>query len=185
MQEQLSLPDEHALARHVVEALDTVAAGHDQLGNADWFPAIAAELASRCVPLGLSCYATDGRRSAPADGCAGREWLFDFCALVSDEAVAPVDRFMAQAAIVGEVEWGSVFDDDFEKLMIADSLVCFMTIQQWSGASAIIQLSRLSDAAKRRQGYVRQRGGRPPVFVVSCYVIPEHRFEHRVLAGGR
>jgi hypothetical protein len=76
--------------------------------------------------------------------------LFDFCALVEDEDVPADDRFMAQAAVVGEVEWnrdrGEV-DKDFEKLLIADSLVLFMTFQ-----SPTVEDGKKIDSKLRREG---------------------------------
>jgi hypothetical protein len=87
---------------------------------------------------------------------------------------------MAQAAIVGEIEWGANgIDQDFEKLLIVDSLVCFMVFQQWSKEDAVAALTRLSRAVALRQGYARQRGMvRPPAFVLSCLVVEDHRFIH-------
>jgi hypothetical protein len=160
------LPDEDQLIDHVRASLDAVAERDSEMRDRDWFPSIARELATRVHSLGLTCYA----RGKP-EPCAGAEWLFDFCALIEDQDVLADDRFMAQAAIVGEVEWnwdrGEV-DKDFEKLLIADSLVLFMTFQNPTVEAGKKELDRLEAAARRRQQYARLRGlSRPPVFLLS------------------
>jgi hypothetical protein len=69
-------------------------------------------------------------------------------------------------------------DEDFEKLLIVDSPVCFMVFQEWSAEDANNALDRLKEAAERRQRYARQRGlNPPPMFLLSCYVIDD-RFLH-------
>jgi hypothetical protein len=105
---------------------------------------IASELATRLQPLGLKCFA--GRTPA---GCAGPEWLVDFCALAYDP---DDDRFMARADIVGEVEWGdnSHVDEDFEKLFIADAPVLFMTFNNPSAEEGSKVLDRLEAVARKR-----------------------------------
>lgn len=181
----ITLPKEETLTGCVRSALDAVSERHKvtPISNADWFPEIAREIASQVNGLGLKCFARGKSRGKPAEGCAGTEWLFDFVALIDDEDVREEDRFMAQAAMVGEVEWGAGgVDEDFEKLLIVDSLVCFMVLQEWSDEAAKIAVDRLRAAAERRQGYVRQRGiNRPPTFVLSCYVIPNHHFLHSIV----
>jgi hypothetical protein len=162
------LPQEDHLIDHVRTSLEAVAERDSELGHQDCFPAVASELATRVHSLGLKCYA----RTTPKP-CVGGEWLFDFCALVEDDDVPSDDRFMAQAAIVGEVEWsldrGKV-DADFEKLLIADSLVLFMTFQNPTVEGGKKELDRLEAAARRRQQYARLRGlSRPPVFLLSCW----------------
>lgn len=178
----ITLPDVDVLKRHVRDALDAVANRHtyERLSDAEWFPEIASEMASRVKSLNLKCYARGGRRSEPARGCVGSEWLFDFCALLDDEDVPPDDRFMAQAAIIGEVEWSeNGIEEDFEKLQIVDSLVCFMAFQKRSSDGAVAAITRLRHAVERRQAYARERGiTRPTEFVLSCWVIPENRFVH-------
>jgi hypothetical protein len=176
------LPDEDQLIDHVRASLDAVAERDSEMRDRDWFPSIARELASRVRSLGLKCYA----RGTP-EPCVGAEWLFDFCAFVEDNDVPADDRFMAQAAIVGEVEWnwdrGEV-DKDFEKLLIADSLVLFMTFQNPTVETGKKELDRLEAAARRRQQYARLRGlSRPPVFLLSCWcwTHPGAYFEHRIV----
>lgn len=94
---------------------------------------------------------------------------------------------MAQAAIVGEVEWnwkGGEVDKDFEKLLIADSLVLFMTFQSPSVENGKMELERLEAAARRRQQYARMRGlNRPPIFLLSCWCWTPTgaQFEHRIV----
>src|SRR5262249_41341000 len=180
----ITLPQEEVLVRCVRSALDAVAERHGSIpiSNADWFPEIATEIASRVGPLGLNCYARGRSRGIPAKLCAGNEWLFDFVAIVEDQDVSAEDRFMAQAALVGEVEWGAGrADEDFDKLLIVDSLVCSMVLQEWSEAHANIAVARLGHAAERRQAYARLRGmSRPPTFILSGYIIPENRFVQSV-----
>jgi hypothetical protein len=180
----ISLPNLNDLVACVVDAHKSIEARHHRspIVNADWFPELAAEIAGRANGLHLKCYARGKRRGDAASGCVGSEWLFDFCALAEDQDVGIDDRFVAQAAIVGEIEWGPDVDQDFEKLQIVDSLVCFMTFQEWSEDGANKQLERLMRAAQRRQEYAAARGAtRPPVFVLFCCVLPEHRFRHRVV----
>lgn len=76
------------------------AVGKQNLNNTrDWFPRIVSELATT---LGLPCYAT-----GKPPGCEGREFLCDFSAFIDDNdgTKDDDDRFWAQAAIVGEIEW--------------------------------------------------------------------------------
>jgi hypothetical protein len=94
------LPDEDQLIHHVRASLEAVAERDSEMRDRDWFPSIARELATRLQSLRLKCYA----RGSP-EPCVGGEWLFDFCALIEDEDVPAADRFTAQAAVVGEVEW--------------------------------------------------------------------------------
>jgi hypothetical protein len=181
------LPRDSLLVEHIRSALDAVADKNRQAGiaNKDWFVEIASEIAKRVTYLGLKCYARGYGRGSPAPGCAGSEWLFDFCAVIDDEDVPAQNRFMAQAAIVGEVEWsvGGV-DQDFEKLQIADSLVCFMVFQDYSKDLSERALERLTEAAERRRAYAQQRGlNRPPVFCLSCYVEPDKYFLHKVVGA--
>jgi hypothetical protein len=174
------LPQADRLIDHVRASLEAVAARDSELGAGDWFRAIASELATRVHSLGLKCYA----RGTP-EPCVGAEWLFDFCAFVEDNDVPADDRFMAQAVIVGEVEWEpSEVDKDFEKLLIADSLVLFMTFQNRTVEAGKKELDRLEAAARRRQQYARLRGlSRPPVFLPSCWcwTHPGAYFEHRIV----
>jgi hypothetical protein len=65
------LPNEDQLIDHVRASLEAVGARDAELGNRDWFPAIASELATRVHPLGLKCYA----RGKPSP-CVGPEVRF-------------------------------------------------------------------------------------------------------------
>jgi hypothetical protein len=180
----ITLPNKEALTKCVISALDNVAKKHAvmPISNRDWFPEIAGEIAKTAGVLGMKCYARGKDRGQPAEGCDGTEWLFDFVALIDDEAVPDEDRFIAQAALVGEIEWGVGVDEDFEKLLIVDSLVCFMTFQEWSNESANKAIDRLRGAVQRRHEYGRLRGvSSPSTFVLSCYIIPDNRFIHLVV----
>jgi hypothetical protein len=91
-------------------------------------------------------------------GCGriGGEFLWDFCALIEDEAVPPDDRFSAQAAIVGEVEWAThEIEKDFEKLLPADSFICFMTFQKQTAAEAKRKLDWLEAAVSTTESESR------------------------------
>ena len=150
----------------------------NEMSTPDWFIRIASELAKSVPPVGHKCFA----RGKP-DPCFGREFLWDFGAYIDDEEVPENDRFAAQAAIIGEVEWNTSDDEidkDFEKLLYVDLLVCFMTFEKQSAKEAIKKLDWLEGAVRRRQAHVRLRGPiRPPAFILSCWVIQEHRFVHR------
>jgi hypothetical protein len=131
----IALPDSKILIQHIQDGLNTVSKRHSisELTTGDWFPEIAREIASRVSGPNIDCYARGKRRGDPAVGCKGSEWLFDFCAVINDPELKEEDRFMAQAAIVGEVEWAKGgLDQDFEKLLIVDSLVCFFV---WQGST--------------------------------------------------
>lgn len=124
-------------------------------------------------------------RSYPGQG-HDREWLFDFCALDFDGKPRNQKRFMAQALIVGEMEFSSGdLDDDFEKILLADSVVCFFAFPGWVKERWQAVLSEYEAAAARRREMAMKRGNaRPPVFVISCWVEPDERFEHRTVGLG-
>lgn len=114
------------------------------------------------------------------------EWLFDFCALFFEENARDARRFVAQALIVGEIELSkrNGLDEDFEKLLIADSIVCFFVFPARRGNAATDKLTELEHLARRRQGYAKRRGMlEPPVFVISCYYWYETPscFDHRIV----
>lgn len=169
------LPREDDLLNHVRASLDDVGNAELELSTPDWFGEIASKVATKVSPIGLKCYA----RGQPPP-CAGGEFLWDFSAFIYDEEVPEGDRFEAQAAIVGEVEWsGGGIDHDFAKLLCADALVCFMTFQKRTVGEAKQKLDWLETAVRRRQGYARLRGlTRPPAFLLSCWLLKENRFEH-------
>jgi hypothetical protein len=91
---------------------------------------------------------------------------------------------VAQALIIGEIEFSDIkgLDTDFEKLLIADSLVCFFVFPSWSNDDANLKLDEFQKLSERRQRYAKNRGmSRPPIFVISCYFYPEKKFIHRVV----
>lgn len=178
-----TLPDADAVADEITKVLDAIDTRQKKDPFPDtgaWFQAISGDLAVKLQPFGSRCYA----RNQPLP-CVGGEWLFDFCALLYDEELPPQERFLTQAIAIGEVEWGtrsSQIDDDFEKLLVADALVLFMIFEQWSRADAEVELDRLEKVAMRRQEFVRLRGiNQPPIFLLSCWIIPKGPFIHRKL----
>jgi hypothetical protein len=173
------LPNETDLVRHIRESLNAVGKEERKLSEPDWFPRIASTIATNVSSIGLKCYA----RGKPPP-CDGEEFLWDFSAFIydDDKTVAKEELFIAQAAIVGEVEWDeNGIDYDFEKLLCVDSLVCFMTIQKRTFKEATKALDRLERAVRKRQGYARLRGvNRPPAFLLSCWTWDQQpRFVHR------
>jgi hypothetical protein len=179
------LPSSEILIEHLKNAFATVEKRHTssiELTERDWFPELAGEIAARIASLNIECYARGSRRAAGATNCVGSEWLFDFCGLIIDPDVPTEDRFVAQAAVVGEIEWAlGGTDQDFEKLMVVDSLVLFFVFQ-CSADKYRAYLNRFRKAAERRRGYCRQRGiTRLPAFLLSCWTYPDGKFEHEVL----
>jgi hypothetical protein len=109
--------------------------------------------------------------------------MFDYCAFFFEEPPT-VPRFVAQALIIGEMEFADPngFDYDFEKLMVADSLVCFFAFYGWVKDRVTQQLDRFQEIAERRQRYAERRGmTAPPVFVLSCYFHPDKLFVNRIV----
>lgn len=138
------------------------------IATRDWKREIATRVASAMTAPGLSSWATGS-----PEGC-GPEWLFDFCTVWS--ARPDTDDFISdyRAIIVGEIEWHERSDslnDDFSKLLVVDSQVCFFTFQQNRAEDAEAQLVRLKRAAVARRAALLRRGlTDPPVFLLSCFV---------------
>jgi hypothetical protein len=176
----IDLPSEKILIEHVKSALDEVA-GWDEARrnqNRGWANSIGRALRERLEAPGVEC-CYEQNVTIPRDQ---REWLFDFCALLYEKPRG-VRRFVAQAAIIGEIEFARVqgaLDDDFEKLLVVDSLVCFFVFRKWSKIDAQSALDEFFQLAEKRREYAKRRGT-PPCFVLSCYLEPEHRFMHRVV----
>ena len=182
------LPGSDVLARAVQDALDEVALLNEASPTVSWTPiggwtnAICEAISKRVrvMKAGIEC-AFGRDREKRADE---REWLFDYCALFFEEKSREVRRFVAQALIIGEVEFSDIngLDTDFEKLLIVDSLVCFFAFPGWLKDNVDKTLDDLEKIAKRRQQYAIDRGiNRPPIFVLSCYFFPEKQFIHRVV----
>mgnify|MGYP001290746505 CR=1 FL=1 len=158
-----------------VTSANAVGKEEQKLSEPDWFPRIASTIATNVSSIGLKCYA----RGKPPP-CDGEEFLWDSSAFIydDDKTVPKEELFIAQAAIVGEVERDeNGIDYDFDKLLCVDSLVCFMIIQKKQRRGA---LDRLERAVRKRQGYARLRGvNRPPAFLLSCWTWDEQpRFVH-------
>jgi hypothetical protein len=165
-EQSMPLPTPKTLVRDIGEALEIVARmpwneiTHDE---------IASQIARRFEENPkIKCY---GGRRAPK-GCAGSEWLFDFCALLYAEPLG----FVAQAVIIGETEWkGSdkETDWDFEKLLIVDSIVCFFVCGVKTQEEATKKLQRYEEVVRVRNEYAMKRGGCSPSFLLACYVEPQ------------
>jgi hypothetical protein len=163
------MPEPGKLVQAIEDALDEVAASYGfgpyPVGN--WTNQICEGIKGRVAAPGVECaFGRDRKKDQDQ-----REWLFDFCALFFEETSRAVPRFMAQALIIGEVEGNTdVLDDDFEKLLVVDSLVCFFVFPCWTDDDATEKLDKFQKLAERRQRYARGRGmNRPPIFVLSCY----------------
>jgi hypothetical protein len=171
-----------ALIHHVQEALDEVA-GLDEatrLRHGNWTSSISEAIKRRILGPGMECAFGRDRTKREDE----REWLFDFCALLFEEESRNGVRFVAQAAIIGEIEFSDPkgLDKDFEKLLIVDSLACFFAFPKWSETEARAELDRFEHVVERRQRYAKLRGAsRPPVFLLSCYLAPSRRFMHRIV----
>jgi hypothetical protein len=124
-----ALPSADELTRDIRDALDEVEKLSDPQQEGGWTNVIAGAISDRvCRKSGVECmWGRD--RSKPSEK---REWLFDYCALFFEEP-PDVPRFVAQALIIGEMEFSDLkgFDTDFEKLLIVDSLVCFFSFPGW------------------------------------------------------
>jgi hypothetical protein len=163
-----SLPEQRDLINIVHEALDEAAPALKEKNN-DCTRVVAEALDRRLNK-------TDG--SIECSYCRGRgpdanEWMFDFVAGVWDPSDRNKQRFLRQALIVGEVEWHRDLEKDFEKLLIADSLVCFFAFpervreryypdQDW--------LTFFHGIAEKRRKHAVERGvNPPPAFVIARY----------------
>jgi hypothetical protein len=168
------LPKAEILLAQVRDALDEAAVREwDKIT----FGAVASAIAKRVAGPGVECCA-----KGKPEGCGHAEWLYDFCALLYEE---PPDqlRFVTQALVIGEVEWVLAgADDDFEKLLIADALICFFLFGARSQSLGAKKLDLLEKCARRRHEFVRQRRGmaEPPIFLVSCYS-GANQIDHRVV----
>ena len=166
MEKQLlaKLPTEQELMHQVHEALDEVS-------RLKWtditHDAIASALAKRLTQNpNIFCYA-GGRRTIPRS-CNGCEFLFDFCALLYEN---PDSMFWVQALVVGETEWDRrATDDDFEKLLIVDSIVCFFVFEEDSDEKGNEKLKKYEQVASVRREYAKVRGANPPRFLLACYL---------------
>jgi hypothetical protein len=110
--------NETDLVRHIRESLNAVGKEEQKLSEPDWFPRIASTIATNVSSIGLKCYAKGSYHHVTAR---------DFSAFIDDDdkTVPKEELFIAQAAMVGEVEWDeNGIDYDFEKLLCVDSLVC-------------------------------------------------------------
>jgi len=168
------LPNAETLLAQVRDALDEVA-------TREWdkitFGAVASAIAKRVSGPTVKCCAK-GR----PEGCRQGEWLYDFCALLYEESPDQC-RFVTQALVIGEVEWVLAgADDDFEKLLIADALVCFFLFGARSPSLGAEKLDLFEKLARRRHELLRQRRGiaQPPIFLVSCYS-DTNQISHRVV----
>jgi hypothetical protein len=176
----VEFPDANWWMAQISDSLDLAAAAHSvsRLQNPAWFCFVAGEISKRVDRPGLKSFA----RGKPGR-CAGTEFMFDFVTLLYDVDVPENESFPVQAAIIGEIEWNwsiDKIDEDFEKLLVVDSIVCFMTIQQTDRRDSERQLNRLETAVRRRQSYARQRGVTyPPMFLLSCYNTSADAFIHR------
>lgn len=162
----VQLPTEKTLMRQVHEALHEIAGlkWHDITHDG-----IASALAKRLKENPkVFCYG--GRRHTIPVGCDGPEFLFDFCALLYEK---PDAEFWVQAVVVGETEWDRRgTDDDFEKLLIVDSIICFFVFEEDSDEKANEKLKRYEEVARVREEYAKMRGAHPPRFLLACYVKP-------------
>lgn len=138
---------------------------------------VASEIAQRFSQISefgcISCY---GGASGRAERCNGPEWLFDFSALLyRHDKPHGTDRFVLQPLIVGEIERDTnegATDHDFEKLLVADSILCFFVFRAKSAQVAERRLSKYENAIRERKEYAKVRGCQPPVFLLACYVAP-------------
>jgi hypothetical protein len=173
-------PTANELIRTIQDALEEVENSPTLRQRDGWTNAIADAISSRLGNYkGVECcYGRD--RKKPADT---REWLFDYCALFYEEPTN-VLRFVAQALIIGEMEFSDQrgLDTDFEKLLIADSLVCLFCFQGWVENDIAEKLTKFQELAQRRQRYAIQRGvTTPPIFVLACYSNEKNRFILRII----
>ncbi len=183
----LNLPTYQQLIRAVEAALDTVAEANSvAISSTDWTPSIMRQLNTHVIGLADRENILMGQHGQylPSGRLCGGEWLrFDYCALVYDPKICRSDQFMAQAALVGELEqlWrGDNIEKDFEKLLIVDSIVCFFVFRPPKAQAEKIT-NKLMDAGSRRRRYSIERGNsQPPVFLFSYYCDESKKFTHRV-----
>lgn len=173
------LPKVEWLVQQVRDSLDEVAASNQKksIRHKNWFRLIVEGIAKRVRKKELDSYAK-GRFK----GCGDREWLFDYCAVRKESrSISDNERFTAYAAIVGEVQWTPKgVDKDFEKLFMADAMVCFMAFEPRARDDIGEELKRLERAARRHRRYCKKRGNRQPaVFLLSGHVKKDRQFIHR------
>src|SRR5207248_1798913 len=111
-----------------------------------------------------------------------REFLFDFTAFILDNEPGFADWYTMQALIVGEIEFNGDLGRDFEKLMFADSAVCFFVFPDAiKEHRPVDELDFFSKVAQKRIRPVSARCNVPPVFVIASYSGEHRRFMTRVI----
>jgi len=174
----VELPDEATLVQYASAALKEAS---ERSWNALTHNAISSSITKQLkTNPNMFCYYGKPSDKDDCDGRAGSEWgrMFDFCALFYREPAGR--RFLMQAAIVGETERNSAdekTDEDFEKLLIADSIVCFFVCRAKSREEAVRKLDTYQSVIKDRETYARLRGTRLPRFLLACYIKPQIRTE--------
>jgi hypothetical protein len=165
----IPVPTAETLLAHIRSALSEAAADG---WNALSFDAIASSIAKRVKDLPhIYCYS--GRPSKRPAGCDDSEWLFDFTALLYEEPNGV--RFLVQPAIVGEIEWNPSnkgTDEDFERLLMVDSIVCFFVCGASAKKNACEKVKRYERIIRVRRKYSELRGTRSPAFLLACYIEP-------------
>lgn len=172
----MNIPDQLKLAGLVYDALDTVA---PRLGDGGWEMTIGDAISERLHDTYPEVECLYGRRVADNRGQYAQESLFDFMAGLWEPNDRKRERYLKQALIVGECEAGINLGDDFDKLLVADSLVCFFAFQDWVNEHAEGDLDFFHRIAESRRQWVAQRGMHPPTFIIASYSGTDRRFTYR------
>ena len=173
------LPNTEHLVTAICESLDEVARADDRV-RGNWTNAICTAVERRLDVISGEIGVCFGHeRSKPKEE---REFLFDFTAFILDNEPGFADWYTMQALIVGEIEFNGDLGRDFEKLMFADSAVCFFVFpDSIKELRPVDELDFFSKVAQKRIRSVSARGNVPPVFVIASYSGEHRRFMTRVI----
>jgi hypothetical protein len=168
--------NQSALVRIVRDGLDDAAP--KLVASGGWADLICESIEERLRNLDPDIECAFGKKK-PEDR---REWLFDFIALVCNDADRTRERYLMQALIVGEIESHNNLGKDFEKLMVTDALVCFFAFQ---GANREHMIDFYRDIAKSRRHHALRRGlNPPPAFILASYTAGKFTYSAVALNRG-
>jgi len=187
----VTLPNARKLLTVVKRALNC-AGECKQQGRVGWASAVgsALEKGLEKVEQRLErghlecCFASKGGNRPKEE----REFLFDFSALYYEEPKGASERYFSRALISGELEFHSKIDDDFERLLLSNAVLCFFVFPKTQVMRGDIQskMNSYSRAIRRQRRYARSSGEELfPKFLLSCW-FESHgddpgKFIHRVV----
>lgn len=135
------------------------------------------------IDKGIECLHGSGR--APDRN----EFMVDFLAGLWEPPDRNSQRFLMQPLIVGEIEWHNSLDKDFDKLLLANSLVCFFVFPETVKERLYPNrdwLTFFQEKAQCRRKYALKRGiNPPPAFVIARYSNDTATFTYRFAADAQ